>query len=118
MRLVRWSVRYHATTRTYAGDLHGEYAARQGGYKPRVNLKPLNRTALSILEDFYSAASSKVFQAGLEARDAPVNQQLQLYQVSNFYTFSSLYPDDPLPAMTTKRWWPTTATLPSGGSAS
>ncbi len=38
VRLVRWSVRISRHPRgLYAGDLHGEYAARQVSYKPRVN---------------------------------------------------------------------------------
>ena len=41
-----------------------------------------------------------VFQAGLEARDVHrLISSFSFYQVSNFYTFSSLYLDDPLPAI-------------------
>ena len=64
-------------------------------------LKPLNRTALSILEDILQRGQQQgVFQAGLEARDVHrLISSFSFYQVSNFYTFSSLYLDDPLPAI-------------------
>lgn len=64
-------------------------------------LKPLNRTALSILEDILLRGQQQgVFQAGLDARDVHrLISSFSFYQVSNFYTFSSLYLDDPLPAI-------------------
>lgn len=84
----------------YARHLHGEYAARQV-VKSSGELKPLNRTALSILEDILLRGQQQgVFQAGLDARDVHrLISSFSFYQVSNFYTFSSLYLDDPLPAI-------------------
>lgn len=84
----------------YARHLHGEYAARQV-VKTSGELKPLNRTALSILEDILLRGQQQgVFRAGLDARDVHrLISSFSFYQVSNFYTFSSLYLDDPLPAI-------------------
>ena len=80
VRLVRWS---------------GKWLKSSG------ELKPLNRTALSILEDILLRGQQQgVFQAGLDARDVHrLISSFSFYQVSNFYTFSSLYLDDPLPAI-------------------
>ena len=87
VRLVRWSVRYHATHADYMRVICME--------------NMLNRTALSILEDILLRGQQQgVFQAGLDARDVHrLISSFSFYQVSNFYTFSSLYLDDPLPAI-------------------
>ncbi len=67
--------------------------------KSSGELKPLNRTALSILEDILLRGQQQgVFQAGLDARCPPVNQQFQLLSGVELHTFS-LYLDDPLPAI-------------------
>ena len=86
VRLVRWSVRYHATHADYMRVICMENMQRGKWLKSSGELKPLNRTALSILED--------------DARDVHrLISSFSFYQVSNFYTFSSLYLDDPLPAI-------------------
>ena len=101
VRLVRWSVRYHATHADYMRVICMEKIQRGKWLKASGDLKPLNRTALSILEDILQRGQQQgVFQAGLEARDVHrLISSFSFYQVSNFYTFSSLYLDDPLPAI-------------------
>lgn len=59
VRLVRWSVRYHATHADYMRVICMENMQRGKWLKSSGELKPLNRTALSILEDIYCAASSR-----------------------------------------------------------
>ena len=51
VRLVRWSVRYHATHADYMRVICMENMQRGKWLKSSGELKPLNRTALSILED-------------------------------------------------------------------
>ena len=74
VQLVKWSVRYHATHADYMRVICMENMQRGKWLKSSGQLKPLNRTALSI-------------------------SSFSFYQVSNFYTFSSLYLDDPMPAI-------------------
>ena len=101
VQLVKWSVRYHATHADYMRVICMENMQRGKWLKSSGQLKPLNRTALSILEDILQRGQRQgVFQAGLEARDVHrLISSFSFYQVSNFYTFSSLYLDDPMPAI-------------------
>ena len=101
VQLVKWSVRYHATHADYMRVICMENMQRGKWLKSSGQLKPLNRTALSILEDILQRGQQQgVFQAGLEARDVHrLISSFSFYQVSNFYTFSSLYLDDPMPAI-------------------
>ena len=94
-------VRYHATHADYMRVICMENMQRGKWLKSSGELKPLNRTALSILEDILLRGQQQgVFQAGLDARDVHrLISSFSFYQVSNFYTFSSLYLDDPLPAI-------------------
>ncbi len=57
----------------------------------------LKRTALSILEDILQRGQRQgIFQEGLQARDVHrLISSFSFYQVSNFYTFNSLFLDDP-----------------------
>lgn len=98
-QLVKWSVRYHATHADFIRVICMENMQRGKWLKKSGQLKPLNRTALSILEDILQRGQQQgIFQAGLEARDVHrLISSVSFYQVSNFYTFSSLFMDDPLP---------------------
>ncbi|HGR4957435.1 TPA: TetR family transcriptional regulator [Klebsiella aerogenes] len=98
-QLVKWSVRYHATHADYMRVICMENMQRGKWLKGSEELKPLNRTALSIIEDILQRGQQRgIFQAGLQARDVHrLISSFSFYQVSNFYTFSSLYLDDPLP---------------------
>jgi AcrR family transcriptional regulator len=98
-QLVKWSVRYHATHADYMRVICMENMQRGKWLKGSEELKPLNRTALSIIEDILQRGQQQgIFQAGLQARDVHrLISSFSFYQVSNFYTFSSLYLDDPLP---------------------
>ncbi len=81
VRLVRWSVRYHATHADYnTRHLHGELCSAAKWLKSSGELKPLNRTALSILEDDFTArpAAGRLSGGARRSRCPPVNQQLQL----------------------------------------
>ena len=99
VQLVKWSVRYHATHADYMRVICMENMQRGKWLKGSGELKPLNRTALSIIEDILQRGQQQgIFQAGLQARDVHrLISSFSFYQVSNFYTFSSLYLDDPLP---------------------
>ncbi|PLL90935.1 TetR family transcriptional regulator, partial [Klebsiella michiganensis] len=90
-----------ATHADYMRVICMENMQRGKWLKSSGQLKPLNRTALSILEDILQRGQRQgVFQAGLEARDVHrLISSFSFYQVSNFYTFSSLYLDDPMPAI-------------------
>ncbi|HBV6391599.1 TPA: TetR family transcriptional regulator [Klebsiella aerogenes] len=98
-QLVKWSVRYHATHADYMRVICMENMQRGKWLKGSEELKPLNRTALSIIEDILQRGQQQgIFQAGLQARDVHrLISSFSFYQVSNFYTFSSLYLDNPLP---------------------
>jgi AcrR family transcriptional regulator len=99
VQLVKWSVRYHATHADFMRVICMENMQRGKWLQATGQLKPLNRTALSILEDILQRGQQQgIFQAGLEARDVHrLISSFSFYQVSNFYTFNSLYLDDPLP---------------------
>ncbi|KUQ39748.1 TetR family transcriptional regulator [Klebsiella aerogenes] len=99
VQLVKWSVRYHATHADYMRVICMENMQRGKWLKGSGELKPLNRTALSIIEDILQRGQQQgIFQAGLQARDVHrLISSFSFYQVSNCYTFSSLYLDDPLP---------------------
>ncbi|VFS42852.1 Bacterial regulatory proteins, tetR family [Serratia liquefaciens] len=90
-----------ATHADYMRVICMENMQRGKWLKSSGELKPLNRTALSILEDILLRGQQQgVFQAGLDTRDVHrLISSFSFYQVSNFYTFSSLYLDDPLPAI-------------------
>lgn len=99
VQLVRWSVRYHATHADFMRVICMENMQRGKWLQSSGQLKPLNRTALSILEDILQRGQQQgIFQAGIEPRDVHrLISSFSFYQVSNFYTFNSLYLDDPLP---------------------
>ena len=66
-----------------------------------AQLKPLNRSALSILENIVLRGQREgIFAAGLDARDVHrLISSFSFYQVSNYYSFNSLFGDGPLPAI-------------------
>ena len=101
VQLVRWSVRYHATHANFMRVICMENMQRGKWLQSSGQLKPLNRTALSILEDILQRGQQQgIFQEGLQARDVHrLISSFSFYQVSNFYTFNSLFLDDPLPAI-------------------
>ena len=63
------------------------------------DLKRLNKCALSLLEHILPRGQAQgIFQPALEARDVHrLISSFSFYQVSNFYSFNSLYLDGPLP---------------------
>ena len=101
VQLVRWSVRYHATHANFMRVICMENMQRGKWLQSSGQLKPLNRTALSILEDILQRGQQQgIFQEDLQARDVHrLISSFSFYQVSNFYTFNSLFLDDPLPAI-------------------
>lgn len=101
VQLVKWSVVYHATHADYMRVICMENMQRGKWLSVSEQLKPLNRSALSILENILQRGQREgIFAAGLEARDVHrLISSFSFYQVSNYYSFNSLFGDGPLPAI-------------------
>jgi Transcriptional regulator len=99
VQLVKWSVRYHATHADYMRIICMENMQRGKWLLSSGDLKRLNKSALSLLEDILQRGQQQsIFQPGVEARDVHrLISSFSFYQVSNFYSFNSLYLDAPLP---------------------
>ncbi|MCS5932922.1 hypothetical protein LNQ03_28015 [Klebsiella pneumoniae subsp. pneumoniae] len=116
MRLVRWSVRYHATHADYMRVICMENMQRGKWLKSSGELKPLNRTALSILGRHFTARpAAGRLSGGLDARDVHrLISSFSFYQVSNSTPSAACILTIRYPPSTMKRWWLTIVTLPSG----
>lgn len=101
VQLVKWSVVYHATHADYMRVICMENMQRGKWLSVSAQLKPLNRSALSILENILQRGQREgIFAAGLDARDVHrLISSFSFYQVSNYYSFNSLFGDGPLPAI-------------------
>ena len=101
VQLVKWSVVYHATHADYMRVICMENMQRGKWLSVSEQLKPLNRSALSILENILQRGQQEgIFAAGLEARDVHrLISSFSFYHVSNYYSFNSLFGDGPLPAI-------------------
>lgn len=101
VQLVKWSVRYHVEHADFMRIICMENMQRGKWLLASGDLKRLNKSALSLLEQIlHRGQELGIFQPALEARDVHrLISSFSFYQVSNFYTFSSLYLDDPLPAI-------------------
>lgn len=97
--LVKWSVVYHANHADYMRIICMENMQRGKWLSASVHLKPLNRSALSILENILQRGQqAAIFASGLDARDVHrLISSFSFYQVSNFYSFNSLFGEGPLP---------------------
>ena len=101
VQLVKWSVRYHVEHADFMRIICMENMQRGKWLLASGDLKRLNKSALSLLEQIlHRGQELGIFQPELEARDVHrLISSFSFYQVSNFYTFSSLYLDDPMPAI-------------------
>lgn len=99
VQLVKWSVGYHASHADFMRIICMENMQRGKWLNASGLLKPLNKSALSIVEDILQRGQQAgVFQPGLEARDVHrLISSFSFYHVSNFYTFNGLFLDGPLP---------------------
>ncbi|MDF3827645.1 MULTISPECIES: TetR family transcriptional regulator [unclassified Pseudocitrobacter] len=99
VQLVKWSVRYHATHADYMRIICMENMQRGKWLLSSDDFKRVNKSALSLLENILQRGQQQtIFQPGVEARDVHrLISSFSFYQVSNFYSFNSLYLDGPLP---------------------
>ncbi|WP_052284952.1 TetR family transcriptional regulator [Kluyvera genomosp. 1] len=99
VQLVKWSVRYHAEHADFMRIICMENMQRGKWLLASGDLKRLNKSALSLLEQILHRGQGQgIFQPALEARDVHrLISSFSFYQVSNFYSFNSLYLDGPLP---------------------
>ncbi|VFS75181.1 Uncharacterised protein [Kluyvera cryocrescens] len=99
VQLVKWSVRYHAEHADFMRIICMENMQRGKWLLASGDLKRLNKSALSLLEHILHRGQEQgIFQPALEARDVHrLISSFSFYQVSNFYSFNSLYLDGPLP---------------------
>ena len=99
VQLVKWSVRYHAEHADFMRIICMENMQRGKWLLASGDLKHLNKSALSLLEHILHRGQEQgIFQHALEARDVHrLISSFSFYQVSNFYSFNSLYLDGPLP---------------------
>lgn len=99
VQLVKWSVRYHAEHADFMRIICMENMQRGKWLLASGDLKRLNKSALSLLEQILHRGQKQgIFQPALEARDVHrLISSFSFYQVSNFYSFNSLYLDGPLP---------------------
>lgn len=99
VQLVKWSVRYHAQHADFMRIICMENMQRGKWLLASGDLKRLNKSALSLLEHILHRGQEQgIFQRALEARDVHrLISSFSFYQVSNFYSFNSLYLDGPLP---------------------
>jgi AcrR family transcriptional regulator len=105
IQLIQWSVAYHANHADYMRVICMENMQHGKWLKASGILKPLNKSALSILENILHRGQEKgIFQFGVEARDVHrLISSFSFYQVSNFYSFNSLYLEEPLPEINDER---------------
>lgn len=100
VRLVRWSVRYHATHADYMRVIcmenmqRGKWLKSSGELEAAESYRPVDSG-----RHFTVRPAAGRLSGGVDARCPPVNQQLQLLSGVELHTFSSLYLDDPLPAI-------------------
>lgn len=99
VQLVKWSVRYHAEHADFMRIICMENMQRGKWLLASGDLKRLNKSALSLLEHILHRGQAQgIFQLEIEARDVHrLISSFSFYQVSNFYSFNSLYLDGPLP---------------------
>lgn len=99
VQLVKWSVRYHVEHADFMRIICMENMQRGKWLLASGDLKRLNKSALSLLEQILQRGQEQgIFQPALEARDVHrLISSFSFYQVSNFYSFNSLYLDGPLP---------------------
>ncbi|MEO3988500.1 TetR family transcriptional regulator [Pseudocitrobacter cyperus] len=99
VQLVKWSVRYHATHADFMRIICMENMQRGKWLLSSDNFKQVNKSALSLLENILQRGQQQnIFQSDIEARDVHrLISSFSFYQVSNFYSFNSLYLDGPLP---------------------
>ncbi|MFH7825828.1 TetR family transcriptional regulator [Kluyvera chengduensis] len=99
VQLVKWSVRYHAEHADFMRIICMENMQRGKWLLASGDLKRLNKSALSLLEHILHRGQTQgIFQPEIEARDVHrLISSFSFYQVSNFYSFNSLYLDGPLP---------------------
>lgn len=99
VQLVKWSVRYHVEHADFMRIICMENMQRGKWLLASGDLKRLNKSALSLLEHILHRGQEQgIFQPALKARDVHrLISSFSFYQVSNFYSFNSLYLDGPLP---------------------
>ena len=99
VQFVKWSVRYHAEHADFMRIICMENMQRGKWLLASGDLKRLNKSALSLLEHILHRGQEQgIFQPALEALDVHrLISSFSFYQVSNFYSFNSLYLDGPLP---------------------
>ena len=99
VQLVKWSVRYHVEHADLMRIICMENMQRGKWLLASGDLKRLNKSALSLLEQIlHRGQELGIFQPALEARDVHrLISSFSFYQVSNFYSFNSLYLEGPLP---------------------
>lgn len=99
VELVKWSVRYHVEHADFMRIICMENMQRGKWLLASGDLKRLNKSALSLLEQIlHRGQELGIFQPALEARDVHrLISSFSFYQVSNFYSFNSLYLEGPLP---------------------
>lgn len=99
VQLVKWSVRYHVEHADFMRIICMENMQRGKWLLASGDLKRLNKSALSLLEHILHRGQEQgIFQPDLEARDVHrLISSFSFYQVSNFYSFNSLYLEGPLP---------------------
>ncbi|HGH5977375.1 TPA: TetR family transcriptional regulator [Kluyvera georgiana] len=99
VQLVKWSVRYHVEHADFMRIICMENMQRGKWLLASGDLKRLNKSALSLLEQILRRGQELgIFQPELEARDVHrLISSFSFYQVSNFYSFNSLYLEGPLP---------------------
>lgn len=99
VQLVKWSVRYHAEHADFMRIICMENMQRGKWLLASGDLKRLNKSALSLLEHILHRGQVQgIFQPEIEARGVHrLISSFSFYQVSNFYSFNSLYLDGPLP---------------------
>ena len=99
VQLVKWSVRYHVEHADFMQIICMENMQRGKWLLASGDLKRLNKSALSLLEQILRRGQELgIFQPELEARDVHrLISSFSFYQVSNFYSFNSLYLEGPLP---------------------
>ena len=97
--LVKWSVEYHAGHADYMRIICMENMQRGKWLSASAQLKPLNRSALSIVENILQRGQqAAIFASGLDPRDVHrLISSFSFYQVSNFYSFNNLFGEGPLP---------------------
>ena len=117
VRLVRWSVRYHATHADYMRVICMENMQRGKWLKSSGELKPLPESYRPVDSGRHFTArpaAGRLSGGARRARCPPVNQQLQLLSgVELLHLQQPVILTIRYPPSTMKRWWLTIVTLPS-----